>query len=332
MAQRCEVWILDLVCLRSPGTDNLSDSSPIRYVSSSSPTRSQNRGQRSDIPSSSSGLFVSRYSAGGRGSRRNDLHSGGLGSTPSRRRRVFVDGNGMPVADGEHGEPRSDATFSNIHPDTSEAEALGGSSTRVIWGTNISIQDSMSAFKNFLYNYATKYRLWADGATEDETRRMGDMAEEREYIAMLNTIRQLGVTSLSLDAKNLKAYPLTLKLWHQLHAYPQEIIPLMDQTVKDVMVELAIKEMEQLRTHNQRHQAHARDMSSVPPLSSDAMSEGGRMPQPEIPDIVAEVETKTFKVLPFGLDSTVNMRELDPAGMWYLFCIHSLDSFANRIY
>ena len=236
----------------------------------------------------------------------------------------------MPVNDGE---PQSDATFSNVNPDTSEAEALGGSSTRVIWGTNISIQDSMSAFKNFLYNYATKYRLWADGATEDETRRMGDMAEEREYIAMLNTIRQLGVTSLSLDAKNLKAYPLTLKLWHQLHAYPQEIIPLMDQTVKDVMVELAIKEMEQLRTHNQRHQAHARDMSSFPPgLSSDAMSESGRMPQPEVPDIVAEVETKTFKVLPFGLDSTVNMRELDPAGMQCLFCIHCLDDFANQIY
>lgn len=229
---------------------------------------------------------------------------------------MFVDGNGMPVGDGE---PQSDATFSNIHPGTSEAEALGGSSTRVIWGTNISIQDSMSAFKNFLYNYATKYRLWAEGATEEETRIMGDAAEEREYITMLNTIRQLGVTSLNLDAKNLKAYPSTLKLWHQLHAYPQEIIPLMDQTVKDVMVELAMKAMEQLRTHNHRHQAHTRDMSSVPPaLSSDAMSESGRVPQPEIPDLVAEVETKTFKVLPFGLDSTVNMRELDPAGMYII--------------
>lgn len=287
-------------------------------MSSSSPTRAHHR-QRSDIPSSSSGLFVSSRSATGgqrAQSRRNDLNSGGLGgSTPSRRRRVFVDGNGMPVNDGE---PQSDATFSNVNPDTSEAEALGGSSTRVIWGTNISIQDSMSAFKNFLYNYATKYRLWADGATEDETRWMGEAAEEREYITLLNTLRQLGLTSLSLDAKNLKAYPLTLKLWHQLHAYPQEIIPLMDQSIRDVMIELAMKEMEQLRTQNQRHHAHARDMSSVPPaLSSDAMSEGGRAPQHEIPDLVAEVENKLFKVLPFGLDSTVNMRELDPAGTWY---------------
>ena len=213
-------------------------------------------------------------------------------------------------------EPQSDATFSNIHPDTSEAEALGGSSTRVIWGTNISIQDSMSAFKSFLYNFTTKYRLWGDGASDDETRRMGDAAEVKEYINMLNVMRQLGVTSMNLDARNLKAYPSTLKLWHQLHAYPQEIIPLMDQTVKDVMVELAYKEVERLRTHSQRNQNHSRDLSSAPPApSSDALSETGRMPQAEIPDLVGEVETKAFKVLPFGLDSTVNMRELDPAGM-----------------
>lgn len=219
----------------------------------------------------------------------------------------------MPTADGE---PRSDATFSNIHPDTSEAEALGGSSTRVIWGTNISIQDSMSAFKNFLYNFATKYRLWAEGATEDETRVMGATAEDREYINMLNTMRQLGVSNLNLDAKNLKAYPSTLKLWHQLHAYPQEIIPLMDQTVKDVMVELAIKEMERQRNQSRRNHTRSRDLSSAPAVpSSDAlMSDAGRAAPAEIQDLVQEVESKSYKVMPFGLDKTVNMRDLDPAG------------------
>lgn len=223
-----------------------------------------------------------------------------------------MDSNGMPSGDAD---PRSDATFSNVHPDTSEAEALGGNSTRVIWGTNISIQDSMSAFKNFLYNFATKYRLWAEGASEDETRMMGDAAEAREYVRLLNTMSQLGVTSMNLDAKNLKAYPLTLKLWHQLHAYPQEIIPLMDQTVKDVMCELASEEMERLRSQAQRHHAQRRDMSSAPPVpSSDAVSESGRVPPTEIPDLVAEAETRAFKVLPFGLDSSVNMRDLDPAG------------------
>jgi len=44
------------------------------------------------------------------------------------------------------------------------------------------------------------------------------------------------------------------------------------------------------------------------------MSDAVRAPPPEIPDLVGEVESRTYKVLPFGLDKTVNMRDLDPAG------------------
>jgi DNA replication licensing factor MCM4 len=228
---------------------------------------------------------------------------------------MFVGANGMPAEDNA---ARSDATFSNIHPGTSEAEAMAGNSSRVIWGTNISIQDSMSAFKNFLYNFATKYRLWADGATEDETRILGDVAERREYIAMLNDMRRLGMASLNLDARNLKAYPLTLKLWHQLSAYPQEIVPLMDQAVKDVMVDLALKEMDVLRSEIQRGaQSRTRRGQSI--LTSDGVA------QPtDVPDLVGEVEAMSFRVLPFGLDETVNMRDLDPADMDKLVSIKGL--------
>ncbi|KAJ6098953.1 hypothetical protein N7467_000488 [Penicillium canescens] len=308
---------------RTPrGNTGVRDSSPINYIPSSSPTRGFGRSDirsdiRSDAVSTSSGLFVSPGGQGRRGApRRSDLHSGGFGSTPARRNRLFVDGNGMPAA----GEPlpRSDATFSNINPGTSEAEAMAGNSTRVIWGTNISIQDSMSAFKNFLYNFATKYRLWADGATEDETRIMGEAAERREYITMLNDLRRLGVTTFNLDIANLKAYPLTRKLWHQLAAYPQEIIPLMDQTVKDVMVDLALKEMDVLRTEAQRG-SHGRDRRGQSILTSD-----GVVPTADVPDLVGEVEAMTFKVLPFGLDETVNMRDLDPADMDKLVSIKGL--------
>lgn len=288
-------------------------------MSSSSPPRSSNRQElRSDILSSSSGIFVGSGHQNGinsssRGAtRRSDIHSDAFSSTPNRRRRMFVDANGMPVHDEE---PQSDATFSNVNPDTSEAEALGGGSTRVIWGTNISIQDSMSAFKNFLYNFTRKYRLWADGATEEDTRAMGEHAEEKEYLTMLDDMRKLGVTGLNLDARNLKAYPSTLKLWHQLYAYPQEIIPLMDQTVKDVMVELAVKETQAQRNQVHRNHGRARDSSSAPPIpSSDADNDAGRAPVADLPDLVDEVQNKTYKVLPFGLDKTVNMRELDPSG------------------
>lgn len=262
-------------------------------------------------------------------SRRGDIHSDAFVSSPAQRRRIFVGEDGIPVREGA--EPGSEATFSNLNPDTSEADVLGGESTRVIWGTNISISDSMSAFKNFLYNYAKKYRMWADGATEEETSALGTVGDEKEYVEMLNNMRQLGVTGLNLDIRNLKAYPSTLKLWHQLHAYPQEIIPLMDQVIKDVMVELAEKEMEIMK----RAAAAAavpprtRHSSSLPPapsseLGSDAAAATTTQAGPEIPDLVEEVEMRTYKVMPFGLDKSVNMRDLDPADIDKLISIKGL--------
>ncbi|KAL9108584.1 MAG: hypothetical protein Q9227_006670 [Pyrenula ochraceoflavens] len=309
---------------------DLLDSSPIRYVSSSSPSRAANN-VRSDIPTSSSGLFVhSGGSTGANGaprisSRRGDIHSDAFGSTPNQRRRIFVGENGLPTS----GEPGSEATFSNVNPDTSEAEALGGDSTRVIWGTNISILDSMNAFKNFLYSYARKYRMWADGTTEAETDAMGPYAEEKEYVQMLDTMRQLGINGLNLDVRNLKAYPATLKLWHQLHAYPQEIIPLMDQSIKDVMLELAVKEHESQRSQQHRtNNSRPRNGSSVPPLPDSETGSDNLGPPPtpqaEIADIIEDVETRTYKVLPFGLEKTINMRELDPADMDKLVSIKGL--------
>ncbi|KAJ5151234.1 DNA replication licensing factor mcm4 [Penicillium canariense] len=295
------------------------DSSPISYIASSSPARGLGRSDirsdiRSDALSTSSGLFVSP-SGGRRSARRSELHSGGLASTPARRNRMFVGPNGMPMGDNA---PRSDATFSNINPGTSEAEAMAGNSTRVIWGTNVSIHDSMSAFKNFLYNFATKYRLWADGASEDETRILGDAAEKREYITMMNDMRRLGMTTFNLDCKNLKSYPLTQKLWHQLLAYPQEIVPLMDQAVKDVMVDLALKEMDVMRSEIQRS-GQSRDRRGQSILTSDGVG-----PAADVPDLVGEVEAVNYKVLPFGMDESINMRDLDPADMDKLVSIKGL--------
>ncbi|KAI5308226.1 hypothetical protein KEM55_006243, partial [Ascosphaera atra] len=271
-----------------------------------------------NVPSSSSGLFVgsSDRITTSRGAMRADTFGG-------QHRQRFVDENGVPVIGSD--QIRSEATFSNLNPDTSEADALGGSSTRIIWGTNISIQDSMSAFKNFLYNYARKYRMWADGMTEEETRDLGSIVEEREYINMLDYMRQLGVTTLNLDIRNLKAYPATLKLWHQVQAYPQEIIPIMDQTVKDVMLDLALKEMDSLRAQaSQRRPTRARDSSSMPPGPSSEAGVEPRDSQAEIPNLYAEIEGKTYKVMPFGMDKTVNMRDLDPADMDKLIAVKGL--------
>lgn len=303
---------------RATRAPHFGESSPLRYDPSSSPSRSQQI--QSDAPSSSSGLFLRSGPASGRlASQRSDIHSDTF--TGSNRRRVFVGEDGIPVRGDA--EPNSEATFSNINPDTSDADVLGGGSTRVIWGTNISITDSMSAFKNFIHNYTPKYRMWADGMSEDETRALGDRANEKEYINMLNDLRKMGLQGLNLDARNLKAYPGTLKLWHQMQAYPQEIIPLMDQAIKDVMMELAKQEMQEMqRAAANRSTRRPRHSSSMPPYpSSDA---GTPAAPPEIPDLVADIEQRTYKVLPFGLEKSVNMRDLDPADMDKLVSIKGL--------
>ena len=289
----------------------------MRYDPSSSPSRS--RQDRTDAPSSSSGLFL--RSEGERiSSRRGDIHSDNFAGSAANRRRVFVGEDGMPVRDSE---PASEATFSNANPDTSDADMLGGGSTRVIWGTNISITDSMAAFKNFLYNYTPKYRMWAEGVSEDETRAMGDRANEKEYVKMLNDLRRMGLQGLNLDARNLKAYPATLKLWHQMHAYPQEIIPLMDQALKDVMLELAKRQMQEMQRANAVRPTHRsrKSSSALPYPSSDA---GTPAAPSEVPDLATEVELRNYKVLPFGLEKTVNMRDLDPTDMDKLVSVKGL--------
>ena len=130
---------------------------------------------------------------------------------------------------------------------------------------------------------------------------------------MLNNMRRLGVTGLNLDVRNLKAFPSTVKLWHQLQAYPHEIVPLMDQAIKDIIVDQAEAEMSRLRSEQQQQRVQARSDSSMPAVPSSETN-GHVEQQSTIPDLVQETETKVYKVKPFGLDSSVNMRELNPNG------------------
>jgi DNA replication licensing factor MCM4 len=310
------------------------DSSPIHYASSSSPGRAARHAQNTDIRSSSSALFVRGTADSAARNRRSDIHSdifgNGATSSTGRRRRLFVDENGMAVHDASDA-----ATFSNINPDTSDADVLGGNSARVIWGTNVSLVDSMNAMKDFLFNFQRKYRMIQDGELmEGANLPADDPAMAKEYVDMMKAMLELGVTPLNLDARNLKAYPGTRKLWHQLQAFPNEIIPLMDVAVKDVMIELAEKRMAELRMQQSQQRGgqgqtpRGRDSSSLPPQYSDMGTPGGPSPGgpqvPDIPDLVREVDQKTYRVRPFGLDNTINLRELNPGDMDKLVSVKGL--------
>ncbi|KAL1646409.1 MCM DNA helicase complex subunit [Diplodia intermedia] len=308
---------------------NIGDSSPIRY-SSSSPGRATNA-QR-EPRSASSGLFVRSSLSGPPGSsarnRRSDINSDIFGGASARGRRLFVDERGNTVGAGA--QASDVATFSNLDPRTSDAEAMGGDSRAVIWGTNISIVDSMHAMKDFLWKFQKKYRM-----IQDETLQEGQQLPQdhpgmtKEYMEMMETMLDLGVTALNLDARNLKSYPPTRKLWHQLQAFPNEIIPLMDVAVKDVMAELAEKRMNEMRMQQQQAQRpqRTRDGSSLPPVPSsdvDSPAVFPNDPAAEVPDLVREVESRAYRVRPFGLDQTINLRELNPGDMDKLVSIKGL--------
>jgi DNA replication licensing factor MCM4 len=258
-------------------------------------------------------------------SRRGDINSDHA-ATPRARRRIFMDENGRVIRDV--GVEDSEApTFSNVDPTTSDAQVMGGTSTMCIWGTNVSINDTLSVFKDFLRNYTKKYRMWGEGMTIEETDADED-STTKEYVQMMRNMMELGITSLNLDFRNLKAYPPTKKLWQQAQDYPQDIVTLMDQGIKDVMYELAEAEMLKQRQSQSSVGASQRSriMSSEPPVPSSDRSElepqTPREQESDEVDWCAEVQKLSYRVRPFGLDATINMRELNPSGKSHSGLMH----------
>ncbi|KAI0046788.1 MCM-domain-containing protein [Auriscalpium vulgare] len=169
---------------------------------------------------------------------------------------------------------------------------------RAIWGTTVNLADTMKAFRDFLKGFKPKYRLAHDRALGLPTKVQASPAagELLLYEGYLRRMRITGEPNLNLDAENLRAFPPSRKLHTHLVKYPQEVIPAMDQVLKDVMLELAEEDQAE---------------------GLEGMT--GREGEEEITEIMGKV----FKVRPFGLPS-VNMRELNPGDTDKLVCIKGL--------
>jgi DNA replication licensing factor MCM4 len=275
-------------------------------------------------------LFVGSIRSGSSRPRRGDINPD-LSRTPARvPRRIILDDAGRVVRDGS--ALGSDAaSFTNPNPNTSEAEALGGSSQSLIWGTTVSIDDSFASFRDFLKTFTRKYRMWADGMTEEETAALPE-ANSKPYLEAMQNMLLLGTDKLYLDIRDLKSYPRTLKLWHQVQAYPQEIVPVMDQCVQDCMVDLAHAETVSQGTQiSAGANGHASTQSSEPAFpSSDAPtpSEVPSTPRPgqqaAQPSLEDQVQATSYVVRPWGLDKSTNLRDLNPSDMDKLVCIKGL--------
>lgn len=151
-------------------------------------------------------------------------------------------------------------------------------------------------------------------------------SESKPYWEALENMLLLGTQRLYLDVSDFSLYPPTRKLWHQIQAYPQEIVPVMDQSVHDMMVELARNESAPSKT-TQSSAGNNPSQSSEPVFpSSDRPDEPAtpratQEPQASLEDQVASL---VYVVRPFGLNKTTNLRDLNPADMDRLISIKGL--------
>jgi DNA replication licensing factor MCM4 len=150
----------------------------------------------------------------------------------------------------------------------------------------------MKLFRDFLKGFKPKYRVSHDRELGLKTHAFTSPAEGEVilYETYFRRMRQTGKTNLNLDVVNLVAYPPSKKLHSQLLKYPQEVIPAMDQVLKDLMLDIA----------DMDHQAGLEGMQ-------------GEEGEEEIGDIMGKV----YKVRPFGLPA-VNMRSLNPSGLYII--------------
>ncbi|KAI1430065.1 cell division control protein 54 [Xylaria sp. FL1777] len=299
----------------------IGESSPIRYEPSSSPGRGLH--PQSDLRSESSGLFVGAAGTPRARPRRGDINSEIFSGGARGGSRVILDDSGRVVR-----EIHSDAaTFSNLNPGTSDADALGGQDNATIWGTTVSIDDTYAAFKDFLRSFTKKYRMWNEGMTTQETD-ADPTATSKPYWEELQNMLILGQRILYVDIRDFKLYPPTRKLWHQIQHYPQEIVPLMDQSVHDVMIELAQAEMS--RQRSQSNGVSATQRSSVPssdmqfPSSERSEEPVQSQPVQQGPTLEEKVMDQTYMTRPWGLDDIINLRDLNPSDMDKLICIKGL--------
>lgn len=113
------------------------------------------------------------------------------------------------------------------------------------------------------------------------------------YIDKLNQLKETGSTNLNLDVQNLMSLSSTRTMATHLVLYPQEVIPIMDQVIKDCLISIILDDPEYTET-------------------------------PENVELVQEIESKFYKVRPFNIGNKKGMRELNPQDIDKLVSIKGL--------
>ncbi|QPG73625.1 DNA replication licensing factor, mcm4 component [Brettanomyces nanus] len=243
---------------------------------------------------------------------RGDIHSSDFFSSPMKRR-FFTENNSsprkgdlssssLPSSAPPSSLPGSDIgnlTSNTLQPHVSSSGTATSTShapdepVRVIWGTNVSIQECSDNFRTFLMSFKLKYRKLMDNLVEAPTE-----DDKLYYVDMLNMMKETGSTNLNLDCRNLLAYPSTKKLYYQLINYPQEVVPIMDQTIKDCLVSFVLDAAP----------------AEMPGASTTANKDA----------LVDQIESNVYKVRPHNIENHKGMRELNPGDIDKLVSVKGL--------
>lgn len=254
-------------------------------------------------------FFPSSGATTPRQQRRGEIHSSAALSSPSMLRRTRLTAppaQPSSILGGssqrENSEAPSEAISLSHHELTSDSGVVSGQDgvSKVIWGTNVSIGDTMHMFRAFIRGFRLKYR-WAYAKKHGlpvPPSASGNPAEGERlvYEGYLRRMRVTDQTNLNLRISDLEAFPPSKRLKMQLIKYPQEMVPIMDQVLKDEMLEMAYEDQKEARN-----------------------GMGGDMGLAEI----ELMEGKLYKVRPFGSDA-VNMRDLNPADIDKLVTVRGL--------
>ncbi|KAL4402496.1 MCM DNA helicase complex subunit [Malassezia pachydermatis] len=232
---------------------------------------------------------------------RGDIHSSIAFSSPFLRRRLHttssdVDPTATPRASqASMSQASEDLTFSH---GTSEAEVpRPRDDSKVIWGTNVHVQETKQMFQAFLRGFRVKYRwAYARSHGQPQARTPHTDGETLLYEEYMRQMRMTHQTNLNVRISDLAAFPPSKKLVMHLIRYPQEVVPLMDTTLQEQMIIMAEE-----------------DMASS--LSDEERS--------LIREQIKMIEGTIYKVRPYGATAR-NMRDLNPSDIDKLTTIRGL--------
>lgn len=127
-----------------------------------------------------------------------------------------------------------------------------------IWGTDINIETCMAVFREFLGNFVLQ----------------GRYTGPPHYMRQLETLHATQQTVLNLDCAHLREHMPSRRLYSQLIAYPQELIPILDEVATQEFERtfghtLTGRVQIQVRTYNLS--GHTRPMRDLNPDNIDQL-------------------------------------------------------------